>query len=192
MEETKPIAISLEPLDDYVVIEPVDEEAETRTGLIIPASAEGQCRSGIVTDRRAGRRRSRAGRQGALPEGLRLRRPARRRRGQGAAPRRPDRPHQRLRRNRCSAVVRIPAPPVSTIVAISGCARFATPPLIPRSGYRHRPGADRCLEKIQDRPRDETRPARRDVGGPHVFARGQAVTMAPHGEVAEWLKAAPC
>ena len=51
MEETKPLSISLEPLDDYVVIEPVDEETETRTGLIIPASAEAQCRSGIVTDR---------------------------------------------------------------------------------------------------------------------------------------------
>ena len=49
MEETQPIAISLEPLDDYVVVEPVDEEAETRTGLIIPASAEAHCRSGIVT-----------------------------------------------------------------------------------------------------------------------------------------------
>jgi chaperonin GroES len=49
MEETQPIAISLEPLDDYVVLEPVDEEAETRTGLIIPASAEAHCRSGIVT-----------------------------------------------------------------------------------------------------------------------------------------------
>jgi chaperonin GroES len=51
MEETHPITISLEPLDDYVVVEPVDEEAETRTGLIIPPSAEAQCRSGIVTDR---------------------------------------------------------------------------------------------------------------------------------------------
>jgi chaperonin GroES len=49
MEETKPVAIWLEPLDDYVIVEPVDEEAETRTGLIIPASAEAQCRSGIVT-----------------------------------------------------------------------------------------------------------------------------------------------
>ena len=38
----------LEPLDDYVVVEPTDEEAETRAGLIIPASAEAQCRSGIV------------------------------------------------------------------------------------------------------------------------------------------------
>jgi chaperonin GroES len=49
VEETQPIAITLEPLDDYVVLEPVDEETETRTGLIIPASAEAHCRSGIVT-----------------------------------------------------------------------------------------------------------------------------------------------
>jgi chaperonin GroES len=49
MEEAQPVAISLEPLDDYVVVEPTDEEAETRSGLIIPASAEAHCRSGIVT-----------------------------------------------------------------------------------------------------------------------------------------------
>jgi len=41
--------LSLEPLDDVVVVEPTDEEAETRAGLIIPASAEAQCSSGIVT-----------------------------------------------------------------------------------------------------------------------------------------------
>ena len=41
--------VSLEPLDDYVVIEPSDEETETRHGLIIPASAEAGCRTGIVT-----------------------------------------------------------------------------------------------------------------------------------------------
>jgi chaperonin GroES len=40
---------SLEPLDDYVVIEPTDDETETRTGLIIPASDQAGCRSGIVT-----------------------------------------------------------------------------------------------------------------------------------------------
>ena len=49
LEDTHPLRISLEPLDDYVVVEPTDEEAETRAGLIIPASAEAQCRSGIVT-----------------------------------------------------------------------------------------------------------------------------------------------
>ncbi|MCC6224752.1 MAG: co-chaperone GroES [Thermoleophilia bacterium] len=49
MEETQRLVISLEPLDDYVVVEPVDEETETRSGLIIPASTEAGCRSGIVT-----------------------------------------------------------------------------------------------------------------------------------------------
>jgi co-chaperonin GroES (HSP10) len=49
LEDTRPLRLSLEPLDDYVVIEPTDEEAETRAGLILPASAEAQCRSGIVT-----------------------------------------------------------------------------------------------------------------------------------------------
>jgi co-chaperonin GroES (HSP10) len=43
-----PVRLTLEPLDDYVVVEPTDEEAETRAGLIIPASAEAHCRSGIV------------------------------------------------------------------------------------------------------------------------------------------------
>jgi co-chaperonin GroES (HSP10) len=41
--------LSLEPLDDFLVIEPTDEESETRAGLILPASAETQCQSGIVT-----------------------------------------------------------------------------------------------------------------------------------------------
>lgn len=41
--------ITLEPLDDYVVVEHLDEEVETRHGLIIPASADAQARSGIVT-----------------------------------------------------------------------------------------------------------------------------------------------
>jgi co-chaperonin GroES (HSP10) len=49
LEDTRPLRLSLEPLDDYVVVEPTDEEAETRAGLILPASAEAQCRSGIVT-----------------------------------------------------------------------------------------------------------------------------------------------
>jgi chaperonin GroES len=49
LEDPKPIPLALEPLDDHVVIEPTDEESETRAGLIIPASAEVRCRSGIVT-----------------------------------------------------------------------------------------------------------------------------------------------
>ena len=46
--ETRKPVITLEPLDDYVVIEPSDEEAETRHGLIIPASAEAGCATGIA------------------------------------------------------------------------------------------------------------------------------------------------
>jgi chaperonin GroES len=49
VEPEQHLALSLEPLDDYVVVEPVDEETETRAGLIIPASSEAGCRSGVVT-----------------------------------------------------------------------------------------------------------------------------------------------
>ena len=37
---TRRIDLSIEPLDDYVVIQPSDEESETNLGLILPASAE--------------------------------------------------------------------------------------------------------------------------------------------------------
>jgi len=43
------IDLTLEPLDDYVVIQPSDEESETNLGLIIPASADTECRTGVVT-----------------------------------------------------------------------------------------------------------------------------------------------
>jgi co-chaperonin GroES (HSP10) len=49
LEEPQRLDLSLEPLDDYVVVQPTDEETETRTGLIIPASDEAGCRTGIVT-----------------------------------------------------------------------------------------------------------------------------------------------
>jgi chaperonin GroES len=49
LQEPQRIDLSLEPLDDHVVVEPSDEESETRTGLIIPASEETRCRSGVVT-----------------------------------------------------------------------------------------------------------------------------------------------
>jgi co-chaperonin GroES (HSP10) len=39
--------VTLEPLDDYVVIEPLDE-TETTTGLIVPVNEAAQCRTGIV------------------------------------------------------------------------------------------------------------------------------------------------
>ena len=49
MEDPAPLTLSLEPLDDHLIVEPLDEDVETRTGLIIPPSAEAGCRSGIVT-----------------------------------------------------------------------------------------------------------------------------------------------
>jgi co-chaperonin GroES (HSP10) len=38
----------IEPLDGYVLLEPVDDETETTAGLIIPSSAESACHSGVV------------------------------------------------------------------------------------------------------------------------------------------------
>jgi co-chaperonin GroES (HSP10) len=49
LEDPRPIRLSLEPLDDFLVIETTDEESETRAGLIVPASAETECQSGIIT-----------------------------------------------------------------------------------------------------------------------------------------------
>ena len=49
LEDPRPIPMSLEPLDDFLVVETTDEESETRAGLILPASAETQCAAGIVT-----------------------------------------------------------------------------------------------------------------------------------------------
>ena len=43
------IDLLLEPLDDFVVIQPSDEESETMLGLIIPASSETDCKTGVVT-----------------------------------------------------------------------------------------------------------------------------------------------
>ena len=39
--------VTLEPLDDYIVLEPLDE-SELPSGLIVPANEAAQCRSGIV------------------------------------------------------------------------------------------------------------------------------------------------
>ena len=38
----------IEPLDSYVLLEPVDDETETNAGLIIPASSDSSCLSGVV------------------------------------------------------------------------------------------------------------------------------------------------
>ncbi len=48
LEDPRPLRLSLEPLDDFVVVEYAEEEAETRAGLILPANLEAQCRTGIV------------------------------------------------------------------------------------------------------------------------------------------------
>ena len=47
--DARSIDLTLEPLDDYVVIQPSDEESETNLGLIIPASMDTDCRTGVVT-----------------------------------------------------------------------------------------------------------------------------------------------
>ena len=51
IEESAHIDVSLEPLDEFVVIQPTSDETETRAGLILPASAAATvaCRTGIVT-----------------------------------------------------------------------------------------------------------------------------------------------
>ena len=51
IEEPRSIDVTLEPLDEYIVVQPVADETETRSGLILPASAASaaQCRTGIVT-----------------------------------------------------------------------------------------------------------------------------------------------
>lgn len=49
--EPRRIDVSVEPLDEYVVIQPSNDETETRSGLILPASAAAAVavRTGIVT-----------------------------------------------------------------------------------------------------------------------------------------------
>jgi chaperonin GroES len=49
LDEPRRIDLTLEPLDDYLVIQPSDEESETNLGLIIPASTDTDCRTGVVT-----------------------------------------------------------------------------------------------------------------------------------------------
>ncbi len=49
MSEPTRIDVSLEPLDDYLVVQPSDEETETSAGLILPASSVTECATGVVT-----------------------------------------------------------------------------------------------------------------------------------------------
>jgi chaperonin GroES len=47
-EHSQPFTGRIEPLDSFMLVEPVEDETETKAGLIIPASAESSCVSGIV------------------------------------------------------------------------------------------------------------------------------------------------
>ncbi len=49
--EPRRIDVTIEPLDEYLVIQPSSDETETRSGLILPASAAAAAavRTGIVT-----------------------------------------------------------------------------------------------------------------------------------------------
>jgi chaperonin GroES len=51
IEESRSLDVTLEPLDEFIVVQPVSDETETRSGLILPASAAAAaaCRTGIVT-----------------------------------------------------------------------------------------------------------------------------------------------
>lgn len=51
LQDPQRVDVSLEPLDEYLVVQPVSDETETRAGLILPASAASaaDCRTGIVT-----------------------------------------------------------------------------------------------------------------------------------------------
>ncbi len=50
MIEDPTVDVTLEPLDEFVVIQPVSDETEMRSGLILPATAAAAiaCRTGIV------------------------------------------------------------------------------------------------------------------------------------------------
>ena len=52
IEESPSAQPVLEPLDEFVVVQPLSDETETRAGLILPASAAeaAPCRTGIVTE----------------------------------------------------------------------------------------------------------------------------------------------
>jgi co-chaperonin GroES (HSP10) len=51
IEEPRSVDVTIEPLDEFVVVQPVSDETETRSGLFLPASAAATatCRTGIVT-----------------------------------------------------------------------------------------------------------------------------------------------
>jgi chaperonin GroES len=48
LERSSTPAVQVEPLDEWVTVAPSSDEHETRTGLIIPQSAEVSVRAGVV------------------------------------------------------------------------------------------------------------------------------------------------
>jgi co-chaperonin GroES (HSP10) len=47
LEPETALEVTLEPLDDFVVVQPLDE-SETASGLIVPINEAAQCTTGIV------------------------------------------------------------------------------------------------------------------------------------------------
>jgi co-chaperonin GroES (HSP10) len=47
LEPDTAVEVTLEPLDDFVVVQPLDE-SETASGLIVPINEAAQCTTGIV------------------------------------------------------------------------------------------------------------------------------------------------
>ncbi len=48
LERAERVRQHVEPMDGWVAIEPVSDEQETRTGLILPATTSALVRSGVV------------------------------------------------------------------------------------------------------------------------------------------------
>jgi co-chaperonin GroES (HSP10) len=47
LDPVSQLDVTIEPLDDYLVIQPLDE-SETSSGLIVPVNEAAQCATGIV------------------------------------------------------------------------------------------------------------------------------------------------
>ena len=47
LDPVSPMQVTIEPLDDFLVVEPLDE-SETASGLIVPVNEAAQCVTGIV------------------------------------------------------------------------------------------------------------------------------------------------
>ncbi len=98
--------VTIEPLDEFVVVQPIADETETRAGPHPPRvrAEAAPCRTGIVTAVGSDANGVEAGDKVLYPRDVRLRRPAWRHRGQGPPARGADRPDPRLAARPRSAV----------------------------------------------------------------------------------------